>query len=51
MIAANVFGKLSGVLNVLGIVVMGFIAPAIADFYIVSRSRPRDTSVEVEAVP
>ncbi len=50
MIAANVFGKLSGVLNVLGIVVMGFIALAIADFYIVSRSRQRDMSAEVEPV-
>jgi cytosine permease len=50
MIAANVFGKLSGVLNVLGMVVMAFIALAIADFYIVSRSRARDTSATVEPV-
>jgi cytosine permease len=50
MIAANVFGKLSGVLNVLGMVVMAFIALAIADFYIVNRSQVRDTSAEVEPV-
>lgn len=50
MIAADVFGRLSGVLNVLGMVVMAFIALAIADFYIVARSRPRDTSAEVEPV-
>ena len=50
MIAADVFGRLSGVLNVLGMVVMGFIALAIADFYIVARSRARDTSAEVEPV-
>jgi cytosine permease len=50
MIAADVFGRLSGVLNVLGMVVMAFIALAIADFYIVTRSRARDTSAEVEPV-
>ena len=50
MIAADVFGRLSGLLNVLGMVVMAFIALAIADFYIVARSRPRDTSAEVESV-
>jgi cytosine permease len=50
MIAADVFGRLSGLLNVLGMVVMAFIALAIADFYIVARCRARDTSAEVEAV-
>ena len=46
MIAANVFEKLSGFLSVLGIVIIGFIALAIADFYIVSRFRPRTGTVE-----
>lgn len=49
MIAANVFEKLSGFLSVLGIVIIGFIALAIADFYIVARFRPRVGS-EVELV-
>ncbi|MBO0878746.1 MAG: hypothetical protein J2P19_35750, partial [Pseudonocardia sp.] len=40
--------KLSGFLSVLGIVIIGFIALAIADFYIVARFRPRSGSgVEV----
>ncbi|GAA5176279.1 cytosine permease [Pseudonocardia eucalypti] len=47
MIAAGVFEKLSGFLSVLGIVIIGFIALAIADFYLVSRWRPRPPGVEV----
>ncbi|MGW4489502.1 purine-cytosine permease family protein [Amycolatopsis sp. NPDC004368] len=46
MIAANVFDQLSSFLNVLGIVVIGFIALAVADFYIVRRFRPRSGEPE-----
>lgn len=49
MIAANVFEQLAGFLSMLGIVIVGFIALAIADFYIVRRSRRRPVS-EVESV-
>jgi cytosine permease len=41
LIAANVFGNLAGFLTVLGMVMMGFIALAIADFYLVSKGRRR----------
>jgi len=46
MIAAGVFDKLSGFLSVLGIVMMGFIALAIADFYLVRPSQPRTGEAE-----
>ena len=46
MIAANVFDKLSGFLSVLGIVIVGFIALAVADFYIVSRCRRGTGEIE-----
>jgi cytosine permease len=46
MIAAGVFDKLSGFLSALGIVMMGFIALAIADFYLVRRGRPRSGDAE-----
>lgn len=49
MIAANVFGQLSGFLSVLGIVIVGFIALAIADYYVVARSRRR-AAADVETV-
>lgn len=50
MIAANVFGKLSGFLSVLGIVIIGFIALSVADFYIVGRGRRRSLEAAVEPV-
>lgn len=49
MIAAGVFNKLSGFISVLGIVVVGFIALAVADFYLVGRGR-RTELAEVESV-
>ncbi len=49
MIAAGVFDKLSGFLSVLGIVVIGFISLAVADFYIVGRGKRRELG-EVETV-
>ena len=46
MIASNVFEKLAGFLSVLGIVLVGFIALVIADYYIVARRQPRPVEVE-----
>lgn len=49
MIAGNIFEALAGFLSVMGIVIIGFIGLAIADFYIVGRLRPQRVS-EVETV-
>ncbi|WP_156935191.1 purine-cytosine permease family protein [Pseudonocardia spinosispora] len=46
MIASNVFEKLAGFLAVLGIVIVGFIALVVADYYIVARRAPRPAQVE-----
>lgn len=50
LIALNVFGKLSQVLSDLGIVMMGFIALAIADYYIVRRRAQDKLADGVERV-
>lgn len=50
LIALNVFGKLSDVLSDLGIVMMGFIALAIADYYIVRRGERVKVDGGVERV-
>jgi cytosine permease len=48
LIALNVFGRLSTVISDLGIVIIGFIALSIADYYIVRRGTvaKRDAGVE-----
>ncbi|NKQ51722.1 hypothetical protein HFP15_02365 [Amycolatopsis sp. K13G38] len=42
LIAAGVFNHLSGFISVLGMIMMGIIATAIADYYLVSTREPRD---------